>query len=297
MMEFSIIFYRSKTLNTIFIIGYGDIGKRVAQRWTTEAATIYTLGRSKISDDPNHICANLDQPETLKQLQDVPTRQATVYYFAPPPAEGTDDPRLTHFLGALAAPPQHIIYISTSGVYGDCHGEWVDESRPVNPDTPRSQRRYAAEQALQHWCADHGTCLTILRVGGIYAAERLPLQRIAQGMTILKRNIAPYSNRIHADDLASACYAAAQKPQNYAVYNVSDGHPTTMSDYFIEVAKAAGLPMPVEVDWETAQQTLSPAMLSYLNESKRLDNRKMLEALEVTLAYPTLADGLKACEL
>jgi nucleoside-diphosphate-sugar epimerase len=277
----------------ILIIGSGDIGCRIARLWQQQGATVQTLGRSS-----GAIRADLDQPATLMQL---PTAGAIIYFTAPPPAQAqvnnSDDPRMKNFLAAIdrAALPQRIIYISTSGVYGDCNGEWVDEDHPVNPQTPRSQRRLAAEQALTQWGVQHDVATVILRVGGIYGPGRLPLERLRQGMTILQRDIAPYSNRIHADDLARVCVAAAHAPHQHALYNVSDGHPTTMSDYFIRVAEAARLPAPIEVDWQTAEQNLSAEMLSYLHEAKRLDNSRMLRELNVTLAYPTLEQGLKAC--
>ncbi len=271
----------SKTLNPIFIIGSGDIGCRIAHLWQQRGAAVQTLGRrsAPCGGSTAHLCADLDQPATLAAL---PTAGAIIYYTAPPPPQGDSDPRMHNLLTALdpAAPPQRIIYISTSGVYGDCNGEWVDENHPTQPQAPRSARRLTAEQALQEWCTQHNVASVILRVGGIYGPGRLPLERLRQGMTVLQRDVAPYSNRIHADDLALVSVAAASAPHQHTLYNVSDGHPTTMSDY-----------------WQTAEQTLSAEMLSYLHEAKRLDNRKMLHELNLTLAYPTLAEGLKACGL
>lgn len=286
----------SKTLNPIFVIGSGDIGCRIARLWQQQGAQAKTLGRSTApcGGTTGHIRADLDQPATLTGL---PTANAVIYFTAPPPAQGSADPRMKNFLAAIdpTALPQRFIYISTSGVYGDCNGEWIDESRPLNPQQPRSQRRVAAEETLIAWAIEHNVATVILRVGGIYGPGRLPLERLRNGMTILQRDIAPWSNRIHADDLARVCVAAAHAPQRHAVYNVSDGHPTTMSDYFIRVAEAGGLPAPREVDWTTAEQTMSAEMLSYLHEAKRLDNSRMLRELNLTLLYPTLTEGLKAC--
>ena len=288
----------SKTLNPVFIIGGGDIGCRIARLWHSRGAAITTLGRrsAPCGDIANHLRADLDQPTTLTAL---PTAEAILYITTPPPPQGERDPRIDNLLAAIdpTALPERIIYISTSGVYGDCHGNWVDEHHPTQPQAARSKRRLAAEQTLTEWTQRHAVATTLLRVGGIYGLGRLPLERLRQGMNILKRELAPYSNRIHADDLAQVCVAAAQAPEQHALYNVSDGHPTTMSDYFIRVADAAQLPAPNEIDWQTAEQTLSAEMLSYLHESKRLDNRKMLQALGVTLDYPTLTEGLKACGL
>ena len=288
----------SKTLHPVFIIGSGDIGCRIAHLWLQRGAMVSTLGRrsAPCGGATHHRCADLDQSNTLTAL---PTAGTTLYITTPPPPQGDGDTRLDNLLAAIRpdALPQRIVYISTSGVYGDCQGEWVDEEHAVKPQTPRAQRRLAAEQALKQWATQHNVATVILRVGGIYGPGRLPLERLRQGMVILQRDIAPYSNRIHADDLANVCVAAAHAPHRHALYNVSDGHPTTMSDYFIRVAAAAGLPAPREVDWQTAEQTLSAEMLSYLHEAKRLDNRKMLRELALTLDYPTLTEGLKGCGL
>ncbi len=169
----------SKTLDPVFVIGSGDIGCRIAQLWQQQGAMVRTLGRSPAPCGGNteHICADLDRPATLTQL---PTANAIVYFTTPPPVQGNDDPRMKNFLAAIdpAALPQRIVYISTSGVYGDCNGEWVDESHPVNPQAPRSQRRLAAEQALTQWATQHNAATVILRVGGIYGPGRLPLERL-----------------------------------------------------------------------------------------------------------------------
>lgn len=265
----------------------------MAQRWHDLHAEIFTLAR-QASVSPGHIQADLDQPSSLAEL---PTKQAIIYYFAPPPPQGETDSRLENFLNAIPADalPKHIIYISTSGVYGDCQGEWVTETSPLKPGTDRSKRRLAAEQLLNRWTRQHNVSSVILRVGGIYGPGKLPLQRLKQGITILHRDIAPYSNRIHADDLALVCQAATQAPGQHSVYNVCDNQASSMSDYFIRVAKHAGLPAPTEVDWQQAETELSPVMLSYLHESRRMNNSKMLNELNIELAYPDLESGLSAC--
>ena len=286
---------RSKTLIKILIVGYGDIGQRVARLWLDKQATVFALARSVPElATLKHIQADLDNPETL---HDLPTAAAVVYFFAPPPQLGENDTRMQNFLAAIAddALPQRIVYISTSGVYGDCKGAWVTEQSPTKPVTDRAKRRLAAEQTLQHWANSHQVNTVILRVGGIYGPGRLPLQRLSQGISVLRRDLAPWSNRIHADDLAQVCLAAASAPSEHAIYNVADNQPSTMSDYFIAVAEKAGLPAPKELDWQQAEAELSPAMLSYLHESRRMDNSKMLAELGVELAYPSLDEGLAAC--
>lgn len=171
----------------------------------------------------------------------------------------------------------------------------MTETSQLKPGTDRSKRRLAAEQTLTQWTRQHNVTSVILRVGGIYGPGRLPLQRLRQGMTILRREDAPFSNRIHADDLTMICHAAAHAPEQHSIYNVCDNQASSMSDYFIRVAEHAGLPPPTEVDWQQAETELSPVMLSYLHESRRMDNSKMLNELQIELAYPDLESGLSAC--
>jgi nucleoside-diphosphate-sugar epimerase len=193
--------------------------------------------------------------------------------------------------------PQRLVYLSTTGVYGDCGGRWIDESCTLQPQAARARRRVDAEQALTDWSRHTGRELVVLRVAGIYGPGKLPLERIRQGLSMVRESEAPYTNRIHADDLVSVCTAAMSVGRNGAVYNTSDGHPSSMTDYFRRVADLAGLPRPREIPLASARAQLSPGMLSYLRESRRLSNRKMLEELGVTLRYPSLAEGLPACFL
>ncbi|WP_221065197.1 SDR family oxidoreductase [Methylomagnum ishizawai] len=282
----------------IFIVGCGDIGQRVARLELAAGNLVAALARSEASARTlaalgiRPIQGDLDHPATLTQL---PAALATLYYFAPPPPTGGDDPRLRALLAALPAPPERVVYISTSGVYGDCQGAWIDEDAPLQPRTDRARRRLAAESALLAWSGRQGVPCVILRVPGIYGPGRLPVERIRQGIPVVHPAEAPYSNRIHADDLAAGCCAAARKGRPGTAYHLSDGHPTTMTDYFQRVADALGLPRPPLVGLAEARRTFSPAMLSFLEESKRLDNRRMLEELGVVLRYPDLASGLPAC--
>lgn len=234
---------------------------------------------------------DLDRPETLPPL---PSAGAWLFYFAPPPAEGMGDPRLQNLLWQLSeqARPTKLVYISTSGVYGDCKGAWVTETTAPRPATPRAQRRLAAEHLVEEWGARMDVPVAILRVGGIYGPGRLPLARIRAGTAVLREQDCGYTNRIHADDLAATCLAAAERGRG--VYNVGDGHPSTMTDYFNQVADLYRLPRPPQVDLAEARAKLSAEMMSYLEESRRLDNRKMLRELGVCLRYSTLSEGLAA---
>jgi nucleoside-diphosphate-sugar epimerase len=203
---------------------------------------------------------------------------------------------MAHFLAAIdpAHLPARIVYISTSGVYGDRGGEWVNEDTPPNPQVNRARRRYDAEQQLRRFGREHNVAVVILRVGGIYGPGRLPRKRLEDRVPIIHEHLAPSTNRIHADDLAQICVAAAQRGRVDTVYNVSDGTDSNMTEYFNIVADYLKLPRPPTIDWQEAERSLSAGMLSYLKESRRMDNRRMLEELRVELQYPTLEAGLAA---
>jgi len=171
----------------------------------------------------------------------------------------------------------------------------VTEDRPPNPQVDRARRRLAAETALRRWSATSGVPSVILRVPGIYGPQRLPVERLRAGEPVLREEQSPFSNRIHADDLARVCVAAARSRRPSAVYNVSDGHPTSMTDFFHCVADRLGIPRPPAITLEEARRRLGGGMLSYLAESRRIDNRRMLAELGVELRYPDLDAGLRSC--
>ena len=285
---------------SVLIVGCGDIGRRVAARWPDVAVT--GLVRTQASAEALQQAgitpwqANLDDPTSLTGL---PLADALVYYFAPPPPTGTTDPRMQHFLAAIdpAQLPGRIVYISTSGVYGDRGGEVVNEDTPPNPQVDRARRRYDAEQQLRRFGQEYGVAIVILRVGGIYGPGRLPRKRLEDRVPMIHEHLAPSTNRIHAEDLAQICVAAAQRGRADTMYNVSDGTDSNMTEYFNTVADFLELPRPPTIDWEEAERSLSTGMLSYLKESRRMDNRRMLEELEVELKYPTLEAGLAAMEV
>ncbi len=286
-------------MGSVLIVGCGDIGVRVARLHRARDERVRGLARSASALErvaaagAEPVRADLDAPGALRGLL---AGAGLVYYLAPPPPRGTGDPRVDALVAAAAdAPPERLVYISTSGVYGDRGGAWVTESDPIHPQTERARRRAAAEAALGGLGARAGTAVMILRVPGIYGPGRLPVERLRQGLPVLRDEDSPYTNRIHAHDLAAACLAAGERGRAGGIYNVSDGHPTTMTDYLCRVADLLGLPRPPAVDWEEAQRALSPSMLSFLRESRRLDNRRMRDGLGVRLRYPDLDAGLPAC--
>lgn len=283
----------------ILIIGSGDIGVRVARLEQARGRTVAGLTRTAAGAARlagfaiEAVSGDLDDAESLAAL---PTAGALVYYFAPPPGGGPIDSRMRRFCAATDADraPARVVYISTSGVYGDCGGDWVSEETPVNAQTSRARRRLDAETVLLAWGREVCCEVVILRVTGIYGPGRLPLARLQQGHPVLNESEAPPTNRIHADDLAAVCVAAAERAVNGEIFNVSDGQPGTMTQYFNLIADYAGLPRPPQVTMEEARRVMTPMMLSYLQETRRMNNRRMLERLGVTLRYPELEEGLRS---
>ncbi len=286
-------------MKTVLIVGCGDIGERIAALCAKQNLPVFGLVRSEASVSRLKQAGITPMQAGLadaQSLTDLPTAGATIIYLAPPPSEGDTDPLIRCFLAAIPGQqlPERLVLLSTTAVYGDCQGEWIDETHPVNPQTARGQRRLDAEQAVREWSNKTGVAIVILRVGGIYGPGRLPIARIEKGLPILKESESPFTNRIHQDDLAQVCVAAAERGRAGEIYNVSDGQPSTMSRYFKDIARVYDLSMPPEVSLEEAQQVMSAGMLSYLSESRRLDNSKMVEGLGVVLKYPILESGLSA---
>lgn len=288
---------RVKPVPNIFIVGCGDIGSLLAGNWRDLGAKVTALYRSEASQRRlqglglETVYGDLDEASSLNGL---PVDDAVLYYLAPPPPKGDSDLRMHHLVNSLPEGklPRRIIYISTSGVYGDAGGEWVTEETPPNPQTGRGRRRLDAENALRAFGNTHDIPVIILRVGGIYGPGRLPEERLRKGLPVLKEEECGYTNRIHADDLVAILIAAAEKGRADNIYNVSDGHPGTMTQYFNAVADALGLPRPPVLSMAEARLQLSEAMLSYLTESRRIDNRKLLREFGIKLRYPDLDSGL-----
>ncbi|MFA7632194.1 MAG: SDR family oxidoreductase [Thiohalomonadaceae bacterium] len=281
-------------MQKICVIGYGDVGQRVARLWLRQHARVQALvRRSEMAAQLDaqgltSIVGDLDHPDSLLQL---PFDNAIVYYFAPPPAHGRVDTRMRNFI-ATDSVPERVIYISTSGVYGDHAGAWVDEETPPTPCADRVYRRLDAETVLRGWGRARGVAINILRVGGIYGPGRWPLARLRAGTPVLREEECGYTNRIHIDDLAKICVAAAMRGGKDRIYNVSDGSNGTMTEYFYAVADRFALPRPPALSMAEARLQLSPAMLSYLTESRRMNNHRVLQELGVQLDYPQLAAGL-----
>ena len=221
-----------------------------------------------------------------------------VLHLAPPPGTGEGDTRTASLLRALArgGVTQSIVYGSTSGVYGDADGARFDETRAVAPATARARRRVAAEARLRWHGRAFGVRVTLLRIPGIYAADRpggAPRERVARGTPVLVADEDVYTNHIHADDLARSCIAALHRGRPQRVVHASDDTEMKMGDYFDLVADLAGLPRPLRITRAAAGEAISPAGLSFMSESRRLINRRLREELRVALRYPTVREGLR----
>lgn len=278
----------------VWVVGCGDIGQRLAHIYQAESRTVNGLVNS---DETTRLCLSQGIPVLQLNLDSDDINPddfggSVIYYFAPPPSQGEKDTRLVRFLSSVKGSPQRIVLISTTGVYGDCDGEWIDEGSPVSPKVDRARRRAYAESALQEWKNTYKKEIVILRVPGIYANDRLPISRLEKQLPVLREDIAPYTNRIHADDLASICKVAMETAVNGSIYNVTDGHPVTMTDYFNHVADYAGLPRPPQISLEQAEKEMSPGMMSYLRESRRISNDKLIKELSIKLKYPDLDSAL-----
>lgn len=286
---------------TLLIVGCGDVGMRVLRRlvprWrvlalTSDAGRIAELRAAGAVP----LVGNLDQPATLGRLGGLAD---AVLHLAPPPARGAGDPRTAALLAALARKgrARRLVYASTSGVYGDCGGARFDETHPVAPATDRARRRVDAEARVRHHGRAHGVAVTVLRIPGIYAADRPgghPRERLMRGTPVLAADDDVYTNHIHADDLARACIAALHRGRPQRVVHASDDTELKMGDYFDLAADLAGLPRPRRITRAQAQAELPPTLLSFMGESRRLDNTRLKRELRLVLHHPTVASGLAA---
>jgi nucleoside-diphosphate-sugar epimerase len=290
---------KKRLLKRLLIIGCGDIGRRLVPlvlaryrvyalaRGDAQAAAIRALGALPIPGD-------LDDPRSLGALNGI---AHDIVHLAPPPAHGAADTRTAHLIAALGArnndaAPRQLVYISTSGVYGDCAGAQVTETWPTQPQTARAQRRADAERRLRAWGARAGVTVSILRVPGIYAADRLPLERLQRGTPAITDEEDGYVNHVHADDLARMVLAALARGKPGRAYNATDDAPQKMGEYFDWVADRHGLPRPPRIARSEAVRVLPPTLLSFMSESRQLTNARIKRELRVRLRYPTVQQGV-----
>ncbi len=288
----------------VLIVGCGDVGLRAARllgqrvrllALTSSPERVEALRAAGITP----LVGDLDQPRSLQRLAGLADR---VLHLAPPPSEGLSDwrrdPRSRALAAALARrrAPAALVYGSTSGVYGDCGGAWVDETRPPAPETPRAWRRLDAEQQWRWWARRTGARVSVLRIPGIYAHDRPggPADRLRRGMPVLRPEDDVYTNHIHADDLARACVRALWLGRPQRTVHVCDDSQLKMGDYFDLAADLLGLPRPPRIARDGAERQLPLMVLSFMSESRRLANRRLHQELRLRLRYPTVREGLLA---
>lgn len=284
-------------VQNILIVGSGDVARRilsrVVQRYRVHAvlrdasrASTWRLAGAR------PVIADLDDRASLHRLAGLAD---LVLHLAPPPGEGQRDTRTRNLLAALSEAeslPRRFVYVSTTGVYGDCGGAVIDETRRLNPESARAGRRVDAERCLRRWAQRNGVQLLILRAPGIYAADRLPVERLNKGLPALVAADDVYTNHIHAEDLAAACVAALHLGGANRAINVVDDSDLRMADYFERVAAAFALPPPPRLSRREAETRLSPMQMSFMRESRRIGNQRLKTELKLRLAYPTIDDGI-----
>jgi nucleoside-diphosphate-sugar epimerase len=284
----------------LLIVGCGDVGMRVlrlaGKRWRVLALTSSPARCGALRcAGAIPLIGNLDEPATLGRLGGLAD---AVLHLAPPPSEGTTDPRTAALLRALArgGRVRRLVYGSTSGVYGDCGGAQIDETRAVAPSTPRAQRRVDAEARLRHFGRATGATVTILRIPGIYASDRPgghPRERLQRGTPVLAREDDVFTNHIHADDLARACVRALFIGRPQRIVHACDDTDLRMGDYFDLAADICGLARPARITRDQAKADLPPMLLSFMSESRRLRNDRLKRELGLRLRYPTVTEGLR----
>jgi nucleoside-diphosphate-sugar epimerase len=285
-------------LDHALIVGCGYVGQRLARRLagtfdvtamvrsTESANALNKAGIRAVALDLDRVRLGSSIPEKLEQ--------AAIFYLTPPSVAGESDLRLDRFLQLATVPPRAFVYMSTTGVYGDAQGALVDESRPVDPLTDRARRRVSAEEMTRVWCTERRVRRVVLRVPGIYGPGRLPLEHLRQRVPMLHVEDSGISNRVHVTDLVDACAAAVLNPDARGVYNITDGTSCTSTEFMDCLAELTGLPPSPRVSMDEAQLTFSPERLSFLNESRRVSNERMLKHLGVQLRYADMREGIKA---
>jgi nucleoside-diphosphate-sugar epimerase len=294
----TVILTHNLFMKHILIIGCGDIAMRVAPLLCSRYRVFGLVrNQSHATQLRLHgiipIAGDLDYRRSLAKISGIAD---TVLHFAPPPNVGECDTRTRNLLASLSQGnlPKRIIYISTSGVYGDCSGSLVSESHPLNPQSARALRRVDAENRIRVWAQRNGVNAGILRVPGIYAANRLPLERLHSRTPAIIASQDSYTNHIHADDLARIVVAAIRHGKPNRVYNVCDDSKLLMGDYFDAVADKFHLPKPPRLTRDDVRGRVSPALWSFMDESRRLTNVRMKNELRVKLSFPTVAKMLSS---
>jgi nucleoside-diphosphate-sugar epimerase len=285
-------------MKRILIIGCGDVARR-ALPWLCQRFQVLALARSAESAAALRalgVMPVMGELDALRSLRRLAGLADIILHCAPPQEQGADDLRTRRLLAALArgqSLARSLVYISTSGVYGDHAGAPVSEAAPQRASTARARRRVAAEQRLRRFAITHRVRLSILRAPGIYATERLSLARLQRGDPVLQADEDVFTNHIHAEDLARALIAAMFRARGGRSYNISDDAQLKMGDYYDAMADIFALPRPPRATRAECAQRLSPMMMSFMGESRRLDNQRMKAELRLRLQWPDVLSGLQ----
>jgi nucleoside-diphosphate-sugar epimerase len=286
----------------LLIVGFGDVASRLTRQlqgqtsaWHIAALVRSPAGRARAERYGIRIFdGDLARQETLQRASAWPD---AIVHLAPPPNSGTTDPHTQHLLSALgrrghSQPPIRLVYVSTTGVYGDAAGAVVDETTPVQPGTPRAIRRCDAERRLRQAASRDLIHLTVLRAPGIYAHDRLPLERLKAGTAALIASQDMWTNHIHADDLAAMIRRTLFSSRNSRVYNAVDYSQLKMADYFDLVADHFALPRPPRLDRIALATQVSPMMLSFMSESRRMLPTRIAKECHFKHLFPTVSHTL-----
>ncbi len=282
----------------ILIAGCGDVGMRLIP-WLLPYFKVFasTSQPQRFAElrtaGAVPVLLNFDRRESLQRWRGIFDK---VIYLAPPAAQGDKDSRSRN-LAAILPHKAQIVYVSTTGVYGDCGGAYFDETRPVKPLNGRAVRRVWAENYWREWACKHAAQLSILRVPGIYAANRLPLERLRKATPALISAHDVYTNHIHADDLAYLLVQALRHGKPNRIYHAVDDSEIKMADYFDLVADYYDLPRPPRVSRAELEKLVSPVLLSFMSESRRLNNQRMKHELRARLRYPSVEAGVRGVDL
>lgn len=287
-------------MRRLLIIGCGDVVRRalpqLVKRWQVVALVrqrdpqLATLGIKQIAGD-------LDRLDTLKRLSGI---SDAVIHSAPPPAQGNYDTRTKNLIACLQrgkSLPRRLVYISTSGVYGDCRGAWVTETWTPAAESGRAVRRIDAERRMRQFGRRDMCCVSILRAPGIYAADRLPLERLRKGLPLIVHAEDSQTNHIHAEDLGRACIAALTRGRPNRIYNINDDSALMMGEWFDELADAFALPRAPRLPREEVYLQVPPLQWSFMKESRRMNNTRMKQELRLRLRYPNVAAGISAATI
>jgi len=282
--------------NRIILAGSGYLGDNIISLLSEMSHNylISEISRTKKNRNANINSIQHDIDDSIDL--DLDLKGSKIIYMAPPDSSTTGDLRITKFINTISKHKiERFIYISTSGVYGNCDGNKVNELKSTNPITDRAKRRVDAENKLMKYCDKNSVELLILRVPGIYGKNRLPIKRIMNREPLIEKSQSRTTNLIHVEDLSRIVIKSLEiTVQRTEIINVSDGAAIKTTEYYEKVYDALGVNLPQYISYEEAKKTYDKKRLSFLNESRVLDTAKMKKMFPGCIKYTKLSDGIKA---